>query len=528
MKALRLYVAVVAVVVGGLVTVATVQADSGGSTECTSGLLVHTDKGPVCGIVGSGVQEWLGVPFAAPPVGPLRWEPPQPHAAWSTPLQANTSRGSCPQASSGGAGIPSDDEDCLYLNVIAPSASGSGPLPVMVWIYGGGFVVGTNTVYDATHLVTAGHVILVAMNYREGVFGFLADKALGPNAGDYGLQDQQAAMRWVKRNIAAFGGDPGNVTVFGESAGGSSVCDQIASPTAAGLFQKAISESGEYNSLLGAPTSLQPQDCHAKLPTEAQADQVGQTYAASLGCGNASDAAACLRSVPASKLLATEFSATDAPIVNGTTLPLSPRTAFASGKVNRATVIMGVNRDEDLVGTPSTASDYQSDVQAQYGAFASKVMSLYPLDRFASPYIAFRTLTADSDTICPALITDKRLARVMPVFAYEFDDTDPPPSTASNPTLPAGAPHGAEIPLLFPNFLAGSLDANQTVLFNQLAAQWTHFASTGNPTAPGTPIWTPFTEGNQRVMSLQPAGDSQLTDDIPIDHNCGFWSQFMR
>ena len=193
----------------------------------------------------------------------------------------------------------------------------------------------------------------------------------------FGLQDQQAALRWVQQNIAAFGGDPHNVTIIGDSAGGSSMCDQIASPTAAGLFGKVVSISGEYNSLLGAPTSLQPGDCKAVLPTESQADQAGATYAASLAALTLPLWAACLRAVPVSKLLSTP-GGTLAPIINGTTLTMQLQSAFSSGAINRVTAMMGVDRDENLTGTPTTPAQYAALIQAQYGAFAPQVLALYP------------------------------------------------------------------------------------------------------------------------------------------------------
>jgi para-nitrobenzyl esterase len=518
-------------VAGAVALTGGASASSAPTATCANGTLVQTDKGPVCGTVGSGFREWLGIPFAAPPVGRLRWRPPQPHAPWSTPLQAVVSGSACPQLANGPASAPSDNEDCLYLNVVVPSPAGSAPLPVLAHIYGGGFTIGANSIYDGTHLATAGHEVFVGINYRLGVLGFLAHKALGPHSGDYGLEDQQAALAWVRRNIAAFGGDPHNVTIFGESAGGSSTCDQIASPPAAGLFQKAISESGEYNSLLGAPTSLQPQDCKATLPTQAQADSAGASFAASVGCGTASDVAACLRSVPVRTLLATP-GGTLAPIINGTTLRMQLQQAFATGKVNHVSVMIGVGRDENLAGTPTTAAQYKALVEAQYGAAAPQVLARYPLARFASPYLAFRTVAADSNTVCPALVTDQRLSNRIPVFAYEMDDTDAPLIFYSNPALPNGSYHVVEVGFTFPGAfgMTTNLDADQQVLADQVTAEWTTFARTGDPTAKGTPVWPRFTTATQEVMSLQPGGDSQITtaNSISLDHNCGFWDSLSR
>ena len=262
---------------------------------CAAGSTVTTTDGPVCGTTESGVTEWLGIPYAAPPVGALRWQPPQPPTPWTATLQATTFGSECVQDF---PGFPAGgSEDCLFVNVWAPpGASASSDLPVMVHIHGGGFVIGNGN-SDNSLLASTGNEVVVSMNYRLGVFGFLADSAFGSHSGDYGLEDQQAALRWVQKNVAKFGGDPHNVTIFGESAGGSSVCDQIASPTAAGLFEHGISTSGEYNTLLGAPTALETQDCKSIPPSQAQADTAGAGLAAAVGCSGMADVAACLRAV---------------------------------------------------------------------------------------------------------------------------------------------------------------------------------------------------------------------------------------
>ena len=263
---------------------------------------------------------------------------------------------------------------------------------------------GDSVEFPGDHLAQAGNVVFVSVQYRLGLLGFLASPAFGPHAGDYGLEDQQAGLQWVKTNIAAFGGDPRDVTIFGESAGGSSVCDQLASPTAAGLFERAISESGFYNSATGKETSFQPQDCKSTLATESQADAAGQAFAQSVGCTNTAQLASCLRSLPVSTLLADNAGPTgptNSPIVNGTTLTTSPRTAFATGRFNRVPTIMGTLRDENLIASPTTAADFEQTVRSQYGAFAPLVLATYPLNRYDSPFIDFRTIAADSDDRVP-------------------------------------------------------------------------------------------------------------------------------
>lgn len=533
----RLLGAAAAAVILAAGTGAASQATSSAPSQvaCAAGTDVRTTAGPVCGIVQGGVSEWLGIPYAAPPVGALRWQPPQPHAPWTTTLQATAYGSECVQPASLAAPVPTrGSEDCLFVNVWRPpGAVPPAGLPVMVHIHGGGFAVGSGA-SDNTLLATAGHEVIVSMNYRLNIFGFLAGSALGAHSGDYGLQDQQAALRWVAQNIAAFGGDPHNVTIFGESAGGSSVCDQIASPTARGLFHKAISTSGEYGGLFGVPGPafpLEAQDCKAALPSQAQADSIGARFAAAAGCGpGTADVAACLQQVPAAQVSAVagngyQYGAqgTIAPTINGKTLTMTLRQALRTGHVNRVPVIAGVDRDENLIALPTTPSQYRAAVSAQYGTFAPQVLARYPLGRFGSPFVAFRTVAADSGTVCPALVTDRALARRMPVYGYEIDNGDAPPASFEPANKPNGSYHVAA---WFLNPVSPALDANQQVLQNQEVAEVTTFARTGNPTAQNTPIWPGFKTSHD-VMSLAPGGDSQVMSAAQIeqDHNCGFWDR---
>jgi para-nitrobenzyl esterase len=521
--------AALALSLGVLATVQASASPSGPSqaAACASGTNVTTADGPVCGIVSNGVSEWLGIPYAQPPVGSLRWEPPQPPTPWTSTLAATAFGSECvqdfPAFPSGGT------ENCLFVNVWAPqSATAGSNLPVMVHIHGGGFVIGNGNA-DNSLLASTGDEVVVSMNYRLGVFGFLADSAFGKHSGDYGLMDQQAALRWVQQNVAQFGGDPRNVTIFGESAGGSSVCDQIASPTAAGLFEHAISTSGEYNTLLGAPTPLETQDCKSNLPSQSEADAAGAGFAAAVGCSGVSDVAACLRAVPAATLVSASGDGyqdagqgTTSPTINGTTLTLSLRQALRTGRVNRVLVIAGTDRDEDLVGSATTAAQYTQIIDTQYGKYAAQVLARYPLSRFDDPTIAFRTVAADSDTVCPSLITDRDLARWMPVYGYEIDDDDIPPYAAGPASAAAGASH---VGAWFLNPVSPALDANQQALQNEEVASVTHFARTGNPTATGTPNWPEFRSGEEMVLA--PAGDSTAMSvrQIMAIHQCGFWDR---
>src|SRR5208282_2759842 len=209
------------------------------------------------------------------------------------------------------------------------------------------------------------------------------------------------------------------------------------------------------------------------------------------------------------------------------TLTTSPRTAFATGRFNRVPTIMGTLRDENLIDSPTTEAQFLQDVDSQYGAQAPQVLAAYPLSDYGTPYIDFRTIVADSDTICPALRAESNISRYTQLYSYEIDDTDAPPLTATypNPALPNGAYHGAEILLLFPGFSTASLDPNQQALSQQMTAEWTTFARTGDPTAVGTPPWPLFRSQGGTVMSLQPAGDSQLTTVAQLAevHHCGLW-----
>ena len=497
---------------------------------CAAGTNVQTTTGPICGTTANGVSEWLGIPYAQPPVGALRWAPPKAPTPWTAPRAATQYGNECRKPT-----VPSSSEDCLYLNVCKPASASRHP--VLVHIHGGGFF-GGNGNGDNTLIANTGDEVIVSMNYRLGIYGFLANSSFGAHSGDYGLQDQQAALQWVQDNIAKFGGDPNNVTIYGESAGGSSVCDQIASPTAAGLFQQAVSTSGEYNTLFGgpeqqprSPEDLTPQDCKSKLPTQAQADSYGDDFAKAVGCGNGTaDVAKCLRNVSVADVDKAAYTPGDgyqygghgtiAPTINGTTLPRTLRQALKTGKVNRVPVIAGTARDENLVAsTVDTGAQFQQLVNDQYGALAPQVLQRYPLDRFGSPWLAWRQVASDSDTVCPALTTATDLSKWMPVYEYEVDDGDATPYQTSG--APLGAKHVADWYLT-----PVSLDVNQQVLQNQELAEVTNFGRTGNPTAPLTPNW-PRYNNKQLVMSLAPGGDSELvsTDQLAMAHGCQFWNR---
>ncbi len=358
------------------------------AARAQTGAVVQTDAGVVIGLQTKGVAEFLGIPYAAPPLGDLRFRPPQPHAPWSAPLQAKQFGSPCPQTDRLGSG--STNEDCLFLNVFAPLRDGdgqkAGDRPVMVFIHGGSFSAGNGGVtpggpdYTGTQIARQGGVVVVTMNYRLSLLGFLPAKALesGGTSGNYGIEDQQMALKWVRDNIARFGGNPHDVTIFGQSAGGISVLYHLVSPGSAGLFQRAIIESSDD----GATVPL------------AVGEQLYSGVVTSL-CGQASDVAACLRDVPVQTFLDLEQGGVNgAPIIDGVVVPDLPTKLFASGMFNRVPVIAGTTGNEgtyfitlatNAAGRKLTEADYTNTIAADFGANAKAIEGKYPLSTLWFP-----------------------------------------------------------------------------------------------------------------------------------------------
>src|SRR5580693_7584819 len=505
--------------VAGLTLGALVAAAPAVSASAASGPIVGTANGAVQGVANGAVDEFLGLPYAAPPVGALRWQPPQPAASWSGVRDATQFAPHCPQVA-GPFGQASTSENCLFLNVFTPS--GGSDHPVMVWIHGGALVSGESNDYDPTQLVADG-VTLVTINYRLGALGFLAHPALADangQSGDYGLMDQQAALRWVQRNIAGFGGNPHNVTVFGESAGGLSTLSQVASPQAKGLFEKAIVESGSYNL---TQTSL------------ASAETAGEAFATKAGC--ASQTAACLRSLPVSTILTDQDAAGYTPNINSEVLPESLGTAFATGNFNRVPIINGTNRDEwrlfvalsELEGNPVTASNYQSMISSTLGvpaAVAAVIAAKYPLTAYPSPSVALGAVGTDAIFACPALSIDQSVSRFVPTFAYEFNDENAPELFLPPVSFPYGAAHASEIQYLFglpTAVFPTALSAQQQQLAATMKGYWTNFAKSGQPSSFGAPFWPLFNGLTQPMQSLAPPVP-HTENTFAIAHNCAFWT----
>lgn len=528
---------------------APVQAGGSNSVHCTDGTMVKTKDGPVCGVTSEGVTSYFGIPYAAPPVGDLRFAPPQPAERWTTMLQAVAPPPVCtgPQGNDKVAYKPVGSEDCLKLKVQLPAGTlPNAHLPVMVQIHGGGFIMPLPP-EDGAYLAKHGDIVYVAMNYRLGILGFLAHKSFGHDSGDWGILDQQSALHWVQNNIAKFGGDPGNVTILGDSAGGASSCIQIVSPTAKGLFQKANPQSGFYNAVTGSQQVWAPSDCKSQYITQHEAEQAGIRFASKVGCGNVQNTAACLRQKDWKTLVmaagkvnnptANGTSGTIGPTLNAKVIPMSPGLALATGHINNVKIINGAARDEfngfGDMSSPAAHSpeEYRQQVRKQYGDLAPEIMKVYPLARFSSPFIALRTVIADSDTMCPMLALDRKLAQHATLYAYVADNSDMPnvwgDLRALDPNEPNGSYHILLNTALYQSEKIAAASPNQAAFVKEVIAQLSGFARTGSPMVSGTPEWVPFEGDDPRVMMLRPAGTSHMLPISVIEktHHCAFWNE---
>ncbi|MCX5386393.1 carboxylesterase/lipase family protein [Streptomyces sp. NBC_00083] len=480
--------------------------------------VVHTLAGAVRGAARDGYRVFDGVPYAAPPVGALRWTPPRPAAAWSGVREATEPGAACAQPAGEVPG-GSTSEDCLYLNVTAPAGASAGrPRPVIVWLHGGGFTSGTGSSYDAHRMARDGDVVVVTVNYRLGALGFLGRPGLA-GSGTFGLADQQAALRYVRDNIRGFGGDPRNVTLAGESAGSYAVCAQLASPAAAGLFQRAIMESGPCT---GGPA--RPFAPYAVAPEAAEA--AGARFVAAVGCAKAADVPGCLRRVPVARLLAAQGA--DAQPEYGTRLlPRDPAEALASGRTARVPVLVGANHDEGTIwaagimaaGTtvtpanwPEVAGEFVPDPDR-----AAEVVSAYPVgDTDGGP--VFGAVIGDADYACPTLRTGSLFAARGRTWRYEFADPDPPRPLPAPPPFPLGATHTTELPYLFD--LGGrprEMTAAQQHLAGTMIGYWTRFARSGDPNGGGAPRWS-----RSQVQSLAPDRSGPVRPGP--GHHCALWA----
>ncbi|TCC24472.1 carboxylesterase/lipase family protein [Kribbella sindirgiensis] len=502
------------------------------ATSATSGSaggpVVVTGNGVVRGASVDGTYSFRGLPFAAAPTGELRWRAPQPAASWRGVRDATAYGPGCPQAPS--VVTPAQlSEDCLFLNVSTPVLRTVAKKPVVVWIHGGGLTADTGANYDGTKLAKAGAVV-VTVNYRLGALGFLAHPALASRgaAGNYGLMDQQAALRWVRRNIAQFGGDPHNVTIAGESAGGLSVLAHVTSRSSKGLFQRAIVESGAF--------ALEQEPL-------AKAETSGREFATKVGCADQS--AECLRNVPVQALVdnVDSASATIPGVVDGAVLKESIGTSLAAGRFNHVTILNGSNHDEEALftlggrvvsrgynvsyTTPVTAANYETNIATALRISPTQAASIaadYPLSAYPTPDKAFGTLIGDATFACGAAQVNTWTARRVATYGYEFND-DTAPFLFAPPGLFSVATHGSEMWYLFdlPNApFPVPLNAEQTALADSMRAAWVNFAKTGNPSTHAV-SWPRYGHTG-KVLSLElPA--AQVSTDFAARHHCTTFAQ---
>lgn len=482
----------------------------GDSVDDTITDAIPTDHGSVSGFQDQQTMAYLGIPFAAPPVGPLRWQPPTEPKIWQGTRQATAFSPPCPQVDDNGAVI--GNEDCLYLNVWKPLAASAGAnLPVMVFVHGGGNTQGSASklldgfpLYDGQRLAERGQVVVVTLQYRLGALGFLVHPALAAEnpqrvSGNYGLLDQIAALGWVQRNIRAFGGDPSRVLLFGQSAGALDTCMLVTSPLARGLFSRALMESGS---------------CNAKSAAE-RANE-GELLVAAVGCGRSANPTACLRQLNAATLVrAVDTSPVSSlgivttvfgPNVDGYVLPVAPIDALDSGQHNPVSFVIGANADEtSTFGIPITLTEdeYQLAVQTVFDpSQTDAVLAQYPVNAYGSPRDALVAATTDAQFVCPA----RRIARSAanhqnpPVFRYFF---------THGLNNPAGgfseAGHGVDLLFVFqqmgvdPSY---SPTAEDQALESAMLGYWTRFAATGDPNGGQAINWPQYAADADPYLEL--------------------------
>ena len=459
---------------------------------------VRLEQGIIQGTIEDGLRVFKGIPFAAPPTGELRWKAPQPAHKWEGIKETSAF---APAAFQGGEPPSGKSEDCLYLNVWTPARSKDEKLPVLVWIYGGGFSFGSTAepVYAGDKLAEKG-VVFVSMAYRVGQLGFLAHPELSAEnpdkvSGNYGLLDMIAGLNWVQKNITAFGGDPDRVTIFGESAGGIAVSMLQASPLAEGLFHGAISQSGGS---FGPPRpTTYPGE---NMKTLAVAEKEGETYAEKAGVSTIAE----LRALDVEKLPMGFGMGSAWPIIDGHVIPDDQYKLFEAGKFNEMPILVGYNSDEGLSFTRTNdPEEFKSSVRQRYGSFADKLIQAYPPGDTSVPKTA-RDLARDAafgwHTWSWARLQANQGSSG--VYFYYFDQH--PEYPEGSPQYGHGSPHGQDVAYVFMHLNEDDtlITDSDLALSEAMGTYWTNFAKYGHPNGEGVPVWPAFSDAHPEVMYL--------------------------
>lgn len=460
---------------------------------------IETNFGIVKGAIKDGLLVFKGIPFAKPPVGELRWSAPQPPDSWEG-VKLTTKYGPAPIQ---GKDTTSKSEDCLYLNIWTPAKTMDEKIPVLVWIYGGGFSFGSTSepVYNGAALAKKG-VILVSIAYRVGQLGFLAHPELSaenPNkvSGNYGILDQIAGLKWVQENIAAFGGDPDKVTIFGESAGGISVSMLCASPLAEGLFQGAISQSG--GSFGPTRETTYPGE---NMKTLEKAEKDGEQYLQKAGVSTISE----LRSLAVDNIPMGMGMGSAWPITDGYVIPDDQHKLYQAGNYNDVPVLIGYNSDEGASFIrEENPEEFIKNVEKRYGEFADDLLKAYPVAEESIPKTA-RDLMRDAafgwHTWSWANLQSK--TGKSKVYYYYFDQH--PEYPEDSPKYGYGSPHGQEVAYVFNNLDPSNAETTDSdlAISEAMATYWTNFAKSGNPNGEGLPNWPNYNQEQQSVMYFGP------------------------
>jgi para-nitrobenzyl esterase len=461
---------------------------------------VKVEQGIVQGTIENSLRVFKGIPFAASPVGDLRWKAPQPAPKWKG-IKITTKY--APAAFQGGNPPSGKSEDCLYLNIWTPAKSGKEKVPVLVWIYGGGFSFGSTSdpVHNGENLARKG-VVLVSIAYRVGQLGFLAHPELSsenPNkvSGNYGLYDMIAGLKWIQKNIAAFGGDPDKVTIFGESAGGIAVSMLCASPLAKGLFHGAISQSGGSFGPT-RPTTYPGEN----MKTLQQAEQAGIEYAQKVGAATIAD----LRKIEADKLPMGMGMGSAWPIVDGVVIPDDQYLLYEEGKYNDVPILVGYNSDEGAsFSREKTPEEYFAGVKTRYGKFADDLIKIYPAAETSVPKTA-RDLARDAAFGWQTWIWARLQSKTgkSKVYYYYFDQH--PDYPKDSPRYGFGSPHGQDVAYVFMHLDKSKPETTKSDLeiSEAMGTYWTNFAKYGDPNGKGVPKWPAFSDANPEVMYLGP------------------------